>query len=175
MSAIDLIVLGSVAEQPRSAYDIQKDIEEHDLPEWTRISIPSVYKKVLRLQEHGYLESSRTAGERFASKNIYRITESGMEYMKSLMYEYSLQTPKVLMDFNAVICNLNKVDKETAMSLIQNIISGLVSAKQFYDSTLEEHRDIPLVGRTIMEQQGAVCDALLEWSRSFYEKYKEEI
>ena len=51
MSCIDLIVLGCVAKQPRSAYDIQKDVEEHNLSEWTRISIPSIYKKVLRLQE----------------------------------------------------------------------------------------------------------------------------
>ena len=57
MSTIDLIVLGCVAKQPQSAYDIQKDVEEHNLTEWTRISIPSIYKKVLRLQEDGYLES----------------------------------------------------------------------------------------------------------------------
>lgn len=174
MSTIDLIVLGAVAKQPKSAYDIQKDVEEHNLSEWTRISIPSIYKKVLRLQEQGYIESNEVSGERFASKNIYHITKQGIEYLRALMLEYSLQTPKILMDFNAVICNLNKVDYATALSLIQNIISGINNAKQYYHDTLKEHSGIPFVGKAIMEQQKMVCATLLEWSQNLYENYKEE-
>jgi DNA-binding PadR family transcriptional regulator len=174
MSGIDLIVLGCVAKQPRSAYDIQKDVEEHNLSEWTRISIPSIYKKVLRLKEQGYIAGDEVAGERFATKNVYHITDKGREYMESLMTEQSLQPPKILLDFNAVICNLNKVDKPTALVLIKNIISGIEESKQYYHSALKEHADIPLVGRTIMEQQEKVCVTLLEWAQNLYDSYKEE-
>ncbi|SCY38965.1 Transcriptional regulator PadR-like family protein [Lachnospiraceae bacterium XPB1003] len=174
MSGIDLIVLGCVAKQPRSAYDIQKDVEEHNLSEWTRISIPSIYKKVLRLEEQGYIAGDEVAGERAAKKNVYHITDKGREYMKSLMTELSLCQPKVLMDFNAVICNLNKVDKPTALVLIKNIINGIEESKQYYHSALKEHADIPLVGRTIMEQQEKVCVTLLKWAQNLYDSYKEE-
>ena len=174
MSGIDLIVLGCVAKQPRSAYDIQKDVEEHNLSEWTRISIPSIYKKVLRLNEQGYIAGDEVAGERFATKNVYHITDKGREYLESLMTEQSLQAPKILLDFNAVICNLNKVDKPTALVLIKNIISGIEESKQYYHSALKEHADIPLVGRTIMEQQEKVCVTLLEWAQNLYDSYKEE-
>ena len=174
MSSIDLIVLGCVAKQPRSAYDIQKDVEEHNLSEWTRISIPSIYKKVLRLKEQGYIAGDEVAGERFATKNVYHITDKGREYLESLMTEQSLKPPKVLLDFNAVICNLNKVDKPTALVLIKNIISGIEESKQYYHSALKEHADIPLVGRTIMEQQEKVCVTLLEWAQNLYDSYKEE-
>ena len=51
MSSIDLVILGMVLEKPQSAYDIQKDIEYHNFSRWTKISIPSVYKKVLQLKE----------------------------------------------------------------------------------------------------------------------------
>ncbi len=174
MSSIDLIVLGCLAKQPRSAYDIQKDVEEHNLSEWTRISIPSIYKKVLRLQEQGYIAGDEKAGERSVKKNVYHITERGKEYMESLMAELSLSPPKVLMDFNAVVCNLNKVDKPTALALIKNIISGIEQSKQYYHSALKEHADIPLVGKAIMEQQEKVCVTLLEWAKDLYDSYKEE-
>jgi len=174
MSSIDIIVLGCVAKKSRSAYDIQKDVEEHNLPEWTRISIPSIYKKVLRLQEQGYIEGDEIAGERFATKIIYHITKKGREYLESLMTEQSLKPPKVLLDFNAVICNLNKVDKPAALVLINNIISGIEESKRYYHSVLTEHADIPLVGRAIMEQQEKVCVTLLEWAHNLYESYKEE-
>ena len=174
MSSIDIIVLGCVAKQPRSAYDIQKDVEEHNLSEWTRISIPSIYKKVLRLQEQGYISGDEVAGERFATKNIYHITEKGREYFESLMTEESLKPPKVLLDFNAVICNLNKLEKPAALNLIKNIISGLEESRRYYRSTKKAHADIPLVGRSIMEQQEQVCVTLLEWADNLYERYMEE-
>ena len=57
MSAIDLAILGMVLEKPQSAYDLQKDVTYHNFSRWTRISAPSVYKRVLRLRDQGYLES----------------------------------------------------------------------------------------------------------------------
>ena len=50
MSSIDLVILGIVLEKPQSAYDIQKDVEYHHFPRWTKISVPSIYRKVLQLQ-----------------------------------------------------------------------------------------------------------------------------
>lgn len=51
MSSIDLVILGIVLEKPQSAYDIQKDVEYHHLSRWTKISVPSIYRKVLQLSE----------------------------------------------------------------------------------------------------------------------------
>ena len=57
MSSIDLVILGIVLEKPQSAYDIQKDVEYHHFSRWTKISVPSIYRKVLQLSEKGYLQS----------------------------------------------------------------------------------------------------------------------
>ena len=62
MSSIDLAILGMVLEEPRSAYDIQKDVEYHHFSRWTKISVPSVYRKVLQLQQQGSMPSPN--GER---------------------------------------------------------------------------------------------------------------
>ena len=51
MSSIDLVILGIVLEKPQSAYDIQKDVEYHHFSRWTKISVPSIYRKVLQLSE----------------------------------------------------------------------------------------------------------------------------
>ena len=54
-------------EKPQSAYDIQKDVEYHHLSRWTKISVPSIYRKVLQLSEKGYLKSNVVKGDRFAA------------------------------------------------------------------------------------------------------------
>ena len=44
-STVDLVLLGLVHDQSRSAYDIQKHIEYRNLSYWVKISTPSIYKK----------------------------------------------------------------------------------------------------------------------------------
>ena len=79
MSSIDLVILGIVLEKPQSAYDIQKDVEYHHFPRWTKISVPSIYRKVLQLSEKGYLHSNIVKGDKFADKAIYSITDQGTD------------------------------------------------------------------------------------------------
>lgn len=82
MSSIDLVILGIVLEKPQSAYDIQKDVEYYRFSMWTKISIPSIYRKVIQLNEKGYLQSDIIKGERFAHKAIYSITDKGRDYFE---------------------------------------------------------------------------------------------
>ena len=114
MSSIDLVILGIVMEKPQSAYDIQKDVEYHHLSRWTKISVPSIYRKVLQMNEQGYLESSIVKGDKFADKAVYSITEKGRAYFGQLMETYANQKVPLLFDFNVVITNLNKMEREKA-------------------------------------------------------------
>lgn len=121
MSSIDLVILGIVMEKPQSAYDIQKDVEYHHLSRWTKISVPSIYRKVLQMNEQGYLESSIVKGDKFADKAVYSITDKGRAYFGQLMETYASQKVPLLFDFNVVITNLNKMDREKALDLIKKL------------------------------------------------------
>lgn len=50
-STVDLVLLGLVHDQSRSAYDIQKHIEYRNLSYWVKISTPSIYKRMIVLEE----------------------------------------------------------------------------------------------------------------------------
>lgn len=167
MSSIDLIILGIVLEKPQSAYDIQKDVEYHNLSKWTKISVPSIYRKVLQLKEKGYLESKIVKGNKFADKSIYYITEKGKEYFNELMSSYASQSVPLLFDFNVVIANLNKVSADEAIKLIFQLRNSIqTSAKAIEDYSIQ-YADIPLTGRTIFEQQKLLYNSLLEWLDNF--------
>ena len=105
MSLIDLIILGIVSEKPQSAYDIQKDVEYHHLDRWTKISTPSIYKKVITLKEKNYLTTDVVKNGKFAEKSIYSITNKGIEYFQELMEKYSEQEITIPINFNVVISN----------------------------------------------------------------------
>ena len=174
MSSIDLVILGIVLEKPQSAYDIQKDVEYHHFSRWTKISVPSIYRKVLQLSEKGYLQSDIVKGDKFADKAIYSITDQGRAYFKELMASYAAGPVPLLFDFNVVITNLNKMDKVEALELVSALRQSIQSSAESNEGYAREFTDIPLVGRTIFEQQQLLYRVLLEWLDHFEGQFLKE-
>ncbi|MGM9565542.1 PadR family transcriptional regulator [Evtepia sp.] len=174
MSSIDLVILGILMEGPQSAYDIQKDVEYHHFPRWTRISVPSIYKKVLQLKEKGYLDSTLVKGERFADKAVYSITPAGRAHFSQLMNHYASQPVPLQFDFNVVITNLNKLPPEEARPLIRRLQGSLQNGLRTTAQYAAEYAEIPLVGRSIFDQQARLYEALLQWLEDFEAQFTEE-
>jgi len=174
MSTIDLAILGMVLERPQSAYDIQKDVDYHHFSRWTKISVPSIYRKVIQLHKEGYLHCDIVKGDKFADKAVYSITEKGRAYFEELMNTYASQHVSFLFDFNVVITNLNKMDKEHALDLVKKLRNSIIASAQTNEEYADEYADIPLVGRTIFEQQRLLYHALLEWLDAFESQFKED-
>lgn len=173
MSSIDLIILGIVSEKPQSAYDIQKDVEYHHFSRWTKISIPSVYRKVRQLNEKGYLQSNIVKGDRFADKAVYSITDKGRSYFEQLMNAYACEHIPLQFDFNVVITNLNKMDKEKALELVRQLRNTINASANVNEEYAAAYKDIPLVGKTVFEQQRLVYGSLLEWLDTFENRFRE--
>lgn len=172
MSSIDLVILGIVLEKPQSAYDIQKDVEYHHFSRWTKISVPSIYRKVIQLNEQGYLKSSIVKGDKFADKAIYEISKKGRCYFEHLMNSYANKEVSLLFDFNVVITNLNKMEKGKALELVKSLRNSIVSSANTTDEYTAEYPDIPLVGKSIFEQQKLLYRSLLEWLDDFENQFK---
>ena len=75
MATIDLIVLGMVKQQPLSAYDIQKQVEYRNISKWVKISTPSIYKKVISLEEKGLIKGVTVKDGNMPEKAVYHLTE----------------------------------------------------------------------------------------------------
>lgn len=174
MSAVDLILLGIVLEQPSSAYDIQKSVEYRNLSKWVKISSPSIYKKVIQLEEKGYFRSEIVREGKMPEKTVYSITPEGIAYFLSLMKQTAARTVSVLFDFNAVIAGLNKVPKDMALALIDDIQNGMDESKAYMESMVPQRKHIPLVGRTILDQQIEVLTTLLTWIGRFKDEFISE-
>ena len=174
MSSIDLVILGMVLERPQSAYEIQKDVEYHHFSRWTKISVPSIYRKVIQLNEKGYLQSDIVKGDKFADKAVYSITDKGKAYFRELMDSYASRPVPMLFDFNVVISNMNKVDKKTAVQLVSQLREAINVSASSNETYAAEYADIPLTGRTIFQQQRLLYDSLLEWLDEFESQLERE-
>lgn len=166
MATIDLIVLGMLKKESLGAYDIQKLVEYRNISKWVKISTPSIYKKVLQLEEKGLISSHTEKEGKMPEKAVYSLTEAGNEEFEKLMLEISCKPINIFLDFNAVIVNLESVPKERQKECIDHIESNIKVMKTYLEENIalkENVPDIPATGMAVLHQQFLLVQAIEKW------------
>ncbi len=166
MATIDLIVLGMLKKESLSAYDIQKLVEYRNISKWVKISTPSIYKKVIQLEEKGLISSRTEKDGKMPEKAVYSLTDAGKEEFEKLMIEISCKPINIFLDFNAVIVNLESMSKENQKECLDNIESNMNVLKAYLEENIalkENVPDIPITGMAVLKQQFLLAQAIEEW------------
>ena len=174
MATIDLIVLGMLKKQPLSAYDIQKLVEYRNISKWVKISTPSIYKKVIQLEEKGLLQSVAVRENNMPEKAVYSLTASGELAFERLMEELSLQPIRMFLDFNAVIVNLDSVPLEMQKSCVANIEKNVQDMKAYLEENLREKEnapDVPETGMAVLRQQYILAETMEAWLEDLKKRF----
>ena len=166
MATIDLIVLGILKKEPMSAYDIQKLVEYRNISKWVKISTPSIYKKVIQLEEKGYITSHIEKDGKMPEKAVYSLSEAGKQEFEKLMVEISCKPINIFLDFNAVVVNLESMTKERQKECLDNIENNMKVIKTYLEKNIalkESVDDIPATGMAVLQQQYMLAKAIEEW------------
>lgn len=166
MATIDLIVLGILKKESLSAYDIQKLVEYRNISKWVKISTPSIYKKVIQLEEKGYIKSNLVKEGKMPEKAVYSLTDAGEAEFESLMYEIASWPIHIFLDFNAVIVNLSSLSPEGRTSCLANIDENIKALKTYLEENIREKDrspDVPESGMAVLRQQYALARAIEAW------------
>ncbi|MBD5534919.1 MAG: PadR family transcriptional regulator [Lachnospiraceae bacterium] len=166
MAAIDLIVLGMLKKESLSAYDIQKLVEYRNISKWVKISTPSIYKKVIQLEEKGLITSRAEKNGKMPEKAVYTLTDAGKEEFEKLMFEISCKPINIFLDFNAVIVNLENMSTESGKKCLDHIESNIKVLKTYLEENIalkENVPNVPTAGMEVLRQQFLLVQAIEEW------------
>ena len=166
MATIDLIVLGMLKNQSLSAYDIQKLVEYRNISRWVKISTPSIYKKVLQLEEKELIRSESVREGNMPEKAVYSLTPAGAAEFEALMVGISAQPLRIFLDLNAVIVNLDSLPPEKQALCLTNIEGGVATLKKYLEENLRAKKDLPEVpetGLAVLRQQFILVQAIETW------------
>ena len=169
MATIDLTVLGMLKKEPRGAYDLQKLVEYRNISKWVKISTPSIYKKVIQLEEKGYIVSHTEKEGKMPEKAVYSLTEKGEQEFEKLMVEISRKPINIFLDFNAVIVNLENMPPESQRECLDNIENSVKQLKTYLEENIalkENDTDVPATGMAVLRQQYVLAQAIEEWVKS---------
>ncbi len=169
MATIDLIVLGMLKKQPLGAYDIQKLVEYRNISRWVKVSIPSIYKKAIQLEEKGLIKGEIVKEGKMPEKAVYSLTEAGEKEFERLMFEISAKPINIFLDFNAVIVNLDSLPAEQQKACIMDIERNVKTLKGYLAENLNLKKntpDIPETGMAVLRQQWVLAEAIENWLAS---------
>lgn len=169
MATIDLIVLGILKKEALSAYDIQKLVEYRNISKWVKISTPSIYKKVIQLEEKGYIRSTTVKEGNMAEKAVYSLTDAGENKFQKLALEISAMPIRFFLDFNAVIVNLYSLPPEERALCLTNIENGVKMLRAFLEENMNKKENIPEIpetGMAVLQQQFILTEAIEAWLSS---------
>ena len=169
MATIDLIVLGILKKESLSAYDIQKLVEYRYISKWVKISTPSIYKKVIQLEEKGLIKSRIEKEGKMPEKAVYSLTDKGEKEFEKLMFEIASKSVNIYLDFNAVIVNLDSLSPENQKICLTEIEKNVKILKSYQEENLlkkENIPDIPETGKAVLQQQYILTQAIENWLES---------
>ena len=169
MSAIDLVILGILKKKPMGAYELQKLVEYRSISKWVKISTPSIYKKVLQLEENGFVTSRFERDGNMPEKAVYSLTDKGKKEFERLMLDLSCRPVRLFLDCNAVAVNLDSLPKKKRQECVQNIACGVQELKAELAEHLAQKQDapdVPVAGMAVLRQQLLLADALEQWATS---------
>jgi len=172
MATIDLIVLGILKKESLSAYDIQKIVEYRNISKWVKISTPSIYKKVIQLEEKGYIKGTIIKEGKMPEKAVYSLTKAGEKEFEKLMVEIASKPVQIFLDFNAVIVNLDSLPPENQKLCLSNIENNVKTLKAYLEENImiKEHiPEIPETGKHVLQQQYILAQAIETWLLSVKE------
>lgn len=83
----------------------------------------------------------------------------------------------LVLDFNVVVANLNKLEPSKADSILGKLQSTLKDSAKRHDGYRKEYEGeegLPLAAQAILEQQKQLYDTLLTWMDTFVCQFREE-
>lgn len=172
MATIDLIVLGMLKKESLSAYDIQKLVEYRNISKWVKISTPSIYKKVLQLEEKGFITGNMVKEGKMPEKVIYSLTDSGEQQFEKLMMEIASKPIQIFLDFNAVIVNLDSISSEKQIKCLTDIENNIKILKGYIEENIcikENLPEIPKTGMAVLQQQYQLAESIEKWIQTLKE------
>jgi len=130
-------------------------------------------------------------------KTIYSITKFGKIYYMDLMKKAASNHIDVMLEFNAVITNINNLSKEDANDLTSSIRNNIEKSMMYLEKTLIKDREInsvelkeiksidndkinnsnklDFINKSIIKQQSNIFKSLYLWISDFKDELNKNI
>ncbi|MDP8208582.1 MAG: PadR family transcriptional regulator [Candidatus Electryonea clarkiae] len=111
-------LLGLLSEKPRYPYEIEKEVEQRSMREWTDLSMSSIYKLLRKLEANGYVQAEIEISEENRARKIYHLTKEGRTGLQNIIGEILSVPEKTKWQMDIGISFLTVLDSKKAIECL---------------------------------------------------------
>ncbi len=165
MSKIDLVLLGLLMEQERHGYDILRAIEDREMKRWVGVSTQGIYKGLARLEAADLLEVRKESGESHPNRNVYRITDSGVDRFHELAGKAIAEPVQPYFPVLWGVGFAHLLDRDHLVGRMEERCERLKPIQALLEETRVQHRESgrPFTSDAIIEYYEELIEMELKW------------
>ncbi|MFH0761150.1 MAG: PadR family transcriptional regulator [Bacteroidota bacterium] len=135
-------LLGLLSEGQKYPYEIEKEIYNRSMREWTEISMSSVYKVLEKLEEKGLVVSEIRLSDSNRAQKVYTATKQGLQSMHDWVVERTSGWERCLWPVDIAMSNLTLLSRDEIVESFRKYIRSVDESIKCYNDLLgylEDH------------------------------------
>ncbi len=165
----ELAVLGLLAEQDKYGYQIEQDIDQRGMRQWTDIAFSSIYYLLGRLEQKGWLAAAGQSTGDYPARKVYRLTAAGAQaYREAVRQRLAAPRPRTG-DFDLALANLVALSTGEVQVALEAYHSRLVDDLEQAKAKWAQDRQagIPPHVAALFDHSLSILQAELYWVEKF--------
>jgi len=171
----ELAVLSLLSEKPRHGYDIEAQIEDRGMRDWTDIGFSSIYAILKKLEKKGWVEAeyAQSVGQG-APRKVYRITTSGLEAQLSAVIEALSNPGRPNSSLLLGLSNLPVISKDQALEALGQYGMALEARLGQLLMRADEQQPLPDFVEAMFDYSTAMIATELAWLNEYIQKLETQ-
>ncbi|HBB91541.1 MAG TPA: PadR family transcriptional regulator [Bacteroidales bacterium] len=129
-------LLGLLSVEAKYPYEIEKEIYNQSMRDWTEISMSSVYKVLAKLEEKDLVISEVKMSESNRAQKVYTVTPRGRRLMQGWITARTAKWEKSLWPIDIAMSNLALLPKEEIIENFRSYIQSVDESIKCYNDLL---------------------------------------
>ena len=175
MTNAELAVLSLISEKPRHGYDIEAQIEQRGMREWTDIGFSSIYAILKKLLKKGWVEAETTQSVgQGAPRKVYRITPAGRTAQQTAVIEALAEPDRPNSSLLLGLANLPSVPKSQALEALGHYYRALEGRLGQLLTRAEEQQPLPDFVEAMFDYSTTMIATELAWLNDYIQKMETQ-
>jgi DNA-binding PadR family transcriptional regulator len=161
ISKVELVVLGSLSDEPRYGYQLLERFRERGMQAWAEVGRASVYQALDRLEARGMVTGRDVSGSAGPGRRVYQLTAAGRARLREGLLERFAEGSPYETAGGAALGFLGALEGPQRRRALADHAAAIRAHRQTIDVMLGEVTDRN--DRALLERQGVLADAELSW------------
>lgn len=173
----ELVILGMLYEKPMYGYEIEKQIIDTSMRDWTEIGFSSIYYILKKLQSKKLIRLEIILNEKNQTRKMYHITEKGKNQTKHAVKSIISIHENVIWRMDLGLAYLNLLDSSEILESLSKYKKSIETKIKGYNDLLNflkgqqcSYNRYELAYRPIY-----LLEAELKWVENFISKFNEDL